>query len=168
MPDTTGDEQTAPIVYETRPTVQNAALVGLQGGGVGVLVASVQNALEHHNRGAMGILTRSGGTIGFFAAMGATFAFTDSYVANLRAKEDALNGAAGGCAAGLLAGARARSIPLAVASCAVLGAMVGTFDAAGRNLTGDGREAEPRLSREERRRRFFKHDPPVQAASSPS
>jgi hypothetical protein len=40
------------------------------------------------------------------AAMGATFAFTDSYVANLRQQEDALNGAAGGCAAGLLAGAR--------------------------------------------------------------
>jgi hypothetical protein len=66
MPDSTGDEQTSLPVYETRPTVQNAALVGLQGGGVGVLVASVQNALEHHNRGAMGILTRSGGTIGFF------------------------------------------------------------------------------------------------------
>lgn len=38
--------------------------------------------------------------------MGATFAFTDSYVANLRQTDDPLNGAAGGCAAGLLAGAR--------------------------------------------------------------
>jgi hypothetical protein len=53
-------------VFEDRPTVKNASLVGLQGGGVGVLVASVQNALDHHNRGAMGVLTRSGGTIGFF------------------------------------------------------------------------------------------------------
>ena len=40
------------------------------------------------------------------AAMGATFAFTDSYVANLRQTDDPLNGAAGGCAAGLLAGVR--------------------------------------------------------------
>lgn len=64
------DEQThsAPI-YEDRPSLRNGALVGLQGGGVGVLVASVQNALDHHNRGAMGILTRSGGTIGFFGQL---------------------------------------------------------------------------------------------------
>ncbi|KAF8577877.1 hypothetical protein K439DRAFT_1277991, partial [Ramaria rubella] len=122
----------------------------------GVLVASVQNALDHHNRGAMGVLTRSGGTIGFFAAMGTTFAFVDSYAANIRQKEDPLNGVAGGCAAGLLAGARARSIPMAFASCAALAAMVGTFDAAGKSLTGDGRDKEPLLTREERRRRFFK------------
>lgn len=38
--------------------------------------------------------------------MGATFAFTDSYVANLRQTDDPLNGAAGGCAAGLLSGVR--------------------------------------------------------------
>lgn len=67
MPESMGDEQ-KPLtaVFEERPSVKNAALVGLQGGGVGVLVASVQNALDHHNRGAMGVLTRSGGTIGFF------------------------------------------------------------------------------------------------------
>lgn len=70
------DEQThsAPI-YEDRPSLRNGALVGLQGGGVGVLVASVQNALDHHNRGAMGILTRSGGTIGFFGQLGCLFFF---------------------------------------------------------------------------------------------
>jgi len=36
--------------------------------------------------------------------MGATFAFTESFVANQREKNDALNGAIGGCAAGFLAG----------------------------------------------------------------
>ncbi len=36
--------------------------------------------------------------------MGATFAFTEAFVANERQKDDALNGAAGGCAAGFLAG----------------------------------------------------------------
>lgn len=40
------------------------------------------------------------------AAMGASFAFTEAYVANLREKNDAVNGAAGGCAAGFLAGVR--------------------------------------------------------------
>lgn len=56
---------------------------------------------------------------------------------------------------------------MAVASCAVLGAMVGTFDAAGSSLTGDGRDNEPLLTREERRRRFFKHKPPVSATPLP-
>ena len=38
------------------------------------------------------------------AAMGATFAFTDAFVANQRQKDDAFNGAVAGCAAGFLAG----------------------------------------------------------------
>jgi hypothetical protein len=40
------------------------------------------------------------------AAMGATFAFTETVVANQRQKNDPLNGVAGGCAAGFLAGIR--------------------------------------------------------------
>ena len=77
----------------------------------------------------MGVFTRTGGTIGFFgvfnflsfqlpyvltcilyiAAMGATFAFTEAFVANQREKNDALNGAIGGCAAGFLAGIKSMS-----------------------------------------------------------
>ncbi|THH16821.1 hypothetical protein EW146_g3896 [Bondarzewia mesenterica] len=88
------------------------------------------------------------------AAMGATFALTESVVANQRQKDDPLNGVAGGCAAGFLAGIRARSLPVAVASCAVLGAAVGTFDYSGKELGGD-----QSLSFEEKRRRFFKQPP---------
>jgi hypothetical protein len=40
--------------------------------------------------------------------MGAAFAFTEAFVANQRQKNDALNGAAGGCAAGFLTGIRCR------------------------------------------------------------
>jgi hypothetical protein len=40
------------------------------------------------------------------AAMGATFAATEAIVANTRETEDSLNGAAGACAAGFLAGIR--------------------------------------------------------------
>lgn len=40
------------------------------------------------------------------AAMGASFAFTETAVANVREKNDPLNGVAGGCAAGFLAGVR--------------------------------------------------------------
>ena len=52
----------------------------------------------------------------------------------------------------------ARSLPIAVASCAVIGAAVGTFDTAGQSLRGD----QEALSYEEKRRRFFK-----QTSSSP-
>lgn len=41
--------------------------------------------------------------------MGASFAFTESFVANTRQRNDALNGVAGGCAAGFLAGIRGMS-----------------------------------------------------------
>lgn len=60
-------QSTEPAPYEHKSSVQNAAFVGLQSAGVGVLVSAVQNALDHHNRGAAGILTRTGGTIGFFS-----------------------------------------------------------------------------------------------------
>lgn len=153
--------------YEERPAFRNAATIGVQGAVFGTLVASVQNALQTHDRGAFGVLTRSGGTIGFFAAMAATFAFTDSYVSNLRQTRDPINGAIAGCAAGLLAGARGRSIPQGLASCAAIGALVGSFDAAGSSLRGDGRDEEHALSREERRRRFFKHEPPVSGIRLP-
>jgi hypothetical protein len=44
---------------------------------------------------------------------------------------------------------------MAVASCAVLGAAVGTFDYGGKSLTG-----ADALTKEEKRRNFFKHPPP--------
>ena len=109
--------------YEPKPTLKQTFQVTLQAGTVGLVLSTVQNALGKHTHGAMGVLTRTGGTIGFFgntipyflynsnifnhlAAMGAAFAFTEAFVANGRRKNDALNGAAGGCAAGFLTGIR--------------------------------------------------------------
>jgi len=158
---TTGSSPDTPS-FEPRPTIQYAATVGMQAALVGAFVSSVQNALGTHSRGASGFLTRTGGTIGFFAAMGATFAATESIVANQRETQDSLNGVAGGCAAGFLAGIRARSLPIAVASCAVIGAAVGTFDTAGQSLRGD----QEALSYEEKRRRFFKQTPSSPPLSS--
>lgn len=150
--------------FESRPTIKYTSVVGLQAGIVGAVVSTIQNALGTHNYGAAGVLTRSGGTIGFFAAMGATFAATESIVANTREKEDYINGAAGGCAAGFLAGIRARSLPVAVASCAVIGTAMGAFDAAGK-LAGERRERESPETFEERRRRFFKQKPSLSDAA---
>ena len=52
--------------FETRPTLQYAATVGMQAALVGAFVSSVQNALGSHSKGATGFLSRTGGTIGFF------------------------------------------------------------------------------------------------------
>ena len=49
----------------------------------------------------------------------------------------------------------ARSLPVAVASCAFLGAAVGVYDSAGK-LAGDKRERDTPETWEERRRKFFK------------
>jgi len=152
MADPTSSSQSTAPIYEAKAPVANAANVALKAGAVGFFVSSLQNALQKHNYGAMGVFTRTGGTIGFFAAMGATFAFTEAFVANQRQKNDALNGAIGACAAGFLAGIKKRSLPLAVGTCAMLGAVVGGFDYAGQ-LIGDP------ISKEERRRRFFKTPP---------
>ncbi|KAI0756902.1 hypothetical protein C8Q80DRAFT_1091608 [Daedaleopsis nitida] len=153
----TNSSNTTPetAVYDPKPSLQYASAVGLQAAGIGALVSAVQNALGTHTSGASGFLTRTGGTIGFFAAMGATFALTESVVANQRQVDDSLNGAAGGCAAGFLAGIRARSLPMALASCAVLGTAVGTFDYNGKGLAPGESE-----SLEERRKRFFKQPRP--------
>ncbi|KAG6898048.1 hypothetical protein C0992_006526 [Termitomyces sp. T32_za158] len=146
--------------YEPKPSLQYASAIGLQAGAVGVFVSAIQNALGSHSSGAMGFVTRTGGTIALFAGMGATFALTESIVANQRRKDDPLNGAAGACAAGFLAGVRARSLPMAFGGCVVLGAAMGAFDYAGQ-LSG-----EPGITQEERRRRFFKQPSPSSAEAT--
>jgi len=147
-------------VYEPKSAVQASAIAALQGGGLGILVSAVQNALGNHTAGAAGVFTRTGGTIGFLAAMGGTFAFTDAVSANVREKDDAVNGALGGCAAGFLYGIRQRSLPTAFATCAVLGTVMGGFDAAGRSLIGEDTSRMTMEQKEERRRKFFKPPKP--------
>ena len=54
--------------YEHKPSLELAGFAAAKGAGAGLLVSSVQNALDSHSRGAMGVLTRSGSTIGLFGA----------------------------------------------------------------------------------------------------
>ncbi|RXW13713.1 hypothetical protein EST38_g12135 [Candolleomyces aberdarensis] len=138
--------------FDPKPVLQYASTVGLQSAGVGLFVSTLQNALGNHSKGAMGVVTRTGGTIGFFAAMGFTFAATEAVVRNTREQDDALNGFAGGCAAGFLAGLRQKSLPVAFGGCAVVGGAMGIFDYSGQ-LSG------VQESREERRNKFFKKPP---------
>jgi hypothetical protein len=54
--------------FEPKPTIANASKLGFQSAVAGACVAAVQNALGTHTSGATGVLTRYGGTIGFFGA----------------------------------------------------------------------------------------------------
>lgn len=40
--------------------------VGLTGAGVGLFVSAIKNSLETHNKGAMGVFSRTGWIIGYF------------------------------------------------------------------------------------------------------
>lgn len=83
----------SPATFVPKDVTPTTFRVGLQSGFVGLIVSSIQNSLSRHDKGAMGVFTRTGGTISLFAAMGAAFTATDATAANLREKDDAINGA---------------------------------------------------------------------------
>ncbi|KAJ2308391.1 hypothetical protein H4R23_004856 [Coemansia sp. Cherry 401B] len=63
--------------------------------------------------------------------MGGIFAGVDAVVSEVRGKDDYVNSAVAGCAAGLVAGIRKRSIPAALGSCAFFATAMGTYDFSG-------------------------------------
>jgi hypothetical protein len=157
MSNNTSSVDTEPT-FEPKAALKNASLLGLQGAGVGAFVSALQNALSKHSAGASGFFTRTGGTIGFFGALGATFALADAVAANQREKHDPINGAIGGCAAGFLVGVRRGSIPVALGSCAFMGATAGIYDYS-RGLQGKDDHIDKPQSKEEKRKSFFKEPP---------
>jgi hypothetical protein len=56
--------------FEPKPTLEYASKVTMQAGGVGLFVSALQNALGKHSYGAMGVLTRTGGTVAFSGVSG--------------------------------------------------------------------------------------------------
>ncbi|KAL0581598.1 hypothetical protein V5O48_000414 [Marasmius crinis-equi] len=146
--------------FEPKHTLERTSVWALKTGAVGLVYSTLQNALGQHSSGAAGVFTRTGGTITFFAGMGAAFAFTEAFVANQRHTDDALNAAAGGCAAGFLAGIRARSLPTAVAGCAFGGATMGLFERSGKFMGDSG------WYNEENRSKFLKK--PLDLSTTPS
>lgn len=129
---------------------------GVTGAGVGLFVSAIQNSLQNHNKGAMGVFTRTGWMIGYFATAGFVFSYVDNTVANtIESKTNGVAGAAGGCAAGFVAGIRSGSLPKAMGMCAFMGSLVGTYDLAGGQLGWESGK-KPRSEREKERVAFFK------------
>ncbi|OMJ28528.1 NADH-ubiquinone oxidoreductase [Smittium culicis] len=114
-------------------TIQNdwateAAKYTMIGGGLGLLTSAFQNAIQSHQSGAMGVFTRTGSTIGFLAVMGGVFAGTRGLSANIRQEDDYWNTAYAGCAAGLIAGMRKKSLPTSIGACVFMGGSLATYD----------------------------------------
>ncbi|WFD34662.1 hypothetical protein MCUN1_001503 [Malassezia cuniculi] len=154
-------------VFREREALTEALSAGAVSAVAGLFVSAVQNSLQRHQSGALGIFSRTGSTIALFTLVGASFAFTDAYVSNFRRKSDGISGAAGGCASGLVAGAAVRSIPVMAGSCAGLATLIGTFQEAGSSLFNRANafpapapkidESDPlRGSTQQRRATFYK------------
>ncbi|KAJ2762816.1 hypothetical protein IWQ56_004963 [Coemansia nantahalensis] len=109
-----------------------AATYTLGGAGFGLFVSAFQTAYAPRKGGsALDVFGKYGSTIGFMAAMGGIFAGVDAAAAQIRGKDDYVNSAVAGCAAGLVAGIRKHSIPAALGSCAFFAAAMGTYDYSG-------------------------------------
>jgi len=118
------DDQEA--VFIPSDTWVDVASLTLQGAGLGLVISSLQNTVAHHNKGMMGVFTRSGGTIGYYAAVAAAWQLGFSASNNFRQKTDYINSFNGGCAAGFLMGMRQRNIPAAMGGCAFVGSVMAT------------------------------------------
>ncbi|KAM0746285.1 hypothetical protein T439DRAFT_319300 [Meredithblackwellia eburnea MCA 4105] len=142
--------------FAPTPPLGPAFNVGLTSAGVGLFVSAVKNSLDTHNKGALGVFTRTGWIVGYFAAAGFTFSYIDHTVANIRGSStDGVSGFTGGCAAGFVSGIRTGSIPKAAGMCAFMGAAVGTYDLAGGQLGWESGK-KSREERERERLGFFK------------
>ncbi|GAA5914767.1 hypothetical protein JCM6882_002737 [Rhodosporidiobolus microsporus] len=145
-----------PKAYTPTSPLAPAFNVGLTGAGVGLFVSAIKNSLDTHNKGAMGVFSRTGWIIGYFATAGFVFSYVDHSVANLiENKENGVAGASGGCAAGFVSGIRTGSIAKAMGMCAFMGAAVGTYDLAGGQLGWESGK-KVRSEREKERVAFFK------------
>ncbi|KAJ9620993.1 hypothetical protein H2203_007580 [Taxawa tesnikishii (nom. ined.)] len=104
--------------------------------GAGAFISTVQNTLVKQNIGAMGMFTRTGGTIAVFGAMGGAYEFTRCASANLRQKDDAWNYAVGGFFGGSMLGLRFRTAPAVLGYGAGLAIVLSAFNYTGGKLSG--------------------------------
>ncbi|KAI8987200.1 hypothetical protein BDB01DRAFT_719933 [Pilobolus umbonatus] len=131
-------------------------------GGLGLVVSAMQNTVQKHTEGAKGVFTRTGGTIGFFAAMGGIFTLGECMAKDMREKDDPINAAIGGCAAGMLAGIKTGSFPKMLAGCAAVGATMYAYESAGQ-LKGAW-AGKSREEKKEYEKAFFKDTPAKEEA----
>ncbi|OMH83624.1 NADH-ubiquinone oxidoreductase [Zancudomyces culisetae] len=116
------------MVEDKQGWIFESAKYTMIGGGVGLMVSAFQNSFQTHNSGAMGVFTRTGGSIAYVAAMGGIFAGVKEYSRISREKDDFWNTVIGGCASGLVAGLRKKSVPAALGISVFMGGSLGLFE----------------------------------------
>ncbi|KAL8915498.1 MAG: hypothetical protein Q9171_000063 [Xanthocarpia ochracea] len=129
-------------VYQPKDAISASVRSTMIVGGAGLFLSAVQNTLTRQNVTGWGVLTRTGGTIGMFAAIGGGYEFARVAAANLREKDDAWNPAIGGFVGGSIVGLRYRSFPAVLGFGALLAIIQGTFDYTGGKMTGFAQDAE--------------------------
>ncbi|EON65115.1 hypothetical protein W97_04352 [Coniosporium apollinis CBS 100218] len=126
--------------YHPKDAISATVRTTMITGAAGTIVSGIQNTLTKQNVGAMGVLTRTGGTIAVFAAMGGAYEFAKDAAANLREKDDSWNKAIGGFFGGSMLGLRARTLPSTLGYGAALAVILGAFDYTGGMLSGYTRD----------------------------
>ncbi|CAG8493441.1 4495_t:CDS:2 [Ambispora gerdemannii] len=151
--------------YEEKDAVLETLKTGFIFTTIGLFFSAVQNTLDTHNHGALGVFTRTGSTITSFAAIGSIFAATESLSANIRKTDDWRNSALAGCAAGMYPGLRAHSYPLLIGGCAGLGIVLGVFEYSGR---WEGKLAGKTMEEQKAWREGFIRKPGIRTFNSQS
>ncbi|KAI3393154.1 hypothetical protein diail_4679 [Diaporthe ilicicola] len=124
----------------------DALKAGMQGamitGAAGIFAAGIQNATRKQNFGALGVFTRSGGTIFTFTAVGGVYEFARNAAANLREKKDHYNAGIGGFFAGSILGVRSGRMPAILGYGAFTSILLAAFEYTGGSLKGKKPEIE--------------------------
>ncbi|KAK4990877.1 hypothetical protein LTR66_005367 [Elasticomyces elasticus] len=133
---------TEEITYQPQDALASTIKATMITTAAGAFVSTIQNTLTKQNVGAMGVFSRTGGTIAVFAAMGGAYEFTKTASANLRRKQDAWNPAIGGFFAGSMLGLKFRTAPAVLGYGAFTAVILGVFTYTGGRLSGYVRDPE--------------------------
>ncbi|GAM83202.1 hypothetical protein ANO11243_011880 [Dothideomycetidae sp. 11243] len=127
--------------YHPKDAVGAAVKATMITSGAGAFVSTIQNTLTRQNRGAMGFLTKTGGTIAVFGAMGGAYEFAKLASANLREKDDIWNPTIGGFFSGTMLGLRFRTMPAVLGYGTLTAVVLAAFNYTGGKISGWEREA---------------------------
>lgn len=138
---------------------KDAVAAGIRGAGIagaaGAIIAGAQNTLTKSNVGALGVVSKFGGTIALFTAVGSCFEFVTAASANLRERNDYLNPTIGGFISGTIVGLKVGTTPAVLGYSAGAAIIMGVFNFTGGRFTGF--EKDPELDEFERKQQMRKN-----------
>ncbi|KAG8629759.1 hypothetical protein KVT40_001378 [Elsinoe batatas] len=135
--------------YHPKDAIGSAVKATMITSGAGAFVSTIQNTLNRQNIGAMGFVTRTGGTIAVFGAMGGVYEFAKLASANLREKDDIWNPTIGGFFSGTMLGLRFRTLPAVFGYGTLSAVVLAAFNYTGGKMSGY--ERDPAVDEYERK-----------------